>query len=142
MLRRKSISAECFNPEEDDTDELVIHPKTDEARARLTEAVDDIVLFKSLDGEQLKKVIDAMQERKVQAGDSIVTQGEGDDHFYVIQDGVYDVRMKERDDDEEIVRQYDGKGSFGELSLMYNVPRSATVVCIKSGTLWAMDRKS
>jgi cAMP-dependent protein kinase regulator len=32
--------------------------------------------------------------------------------------------------------------SFGELSLMYGKPRTATVKCTQSGWLWALDRKA
>ena len=31
-------------------------------------------------------------------------------------------------------------GSFGELALMYNAPRAATVTSTESSTLWALDR--
>lgn len=39
------------------------------------------------------------------------------------------------------VLTYDGQGSFGELALMYNTPRAATVVATSEGVLWAMVRK-
>ena len=38
------------------------------------------------------------------------------------------------------VLQFDGRGSFGELALMYNQPRAATVVAVTEGRLWAMGR--
>lgn len=37
---------------------------------------------------------------------------------------------------------YDGSGSFGELALMYNMPRAATVQSDSEGSLWAMDRQT
>lgn len=36
------------------------------------------------------------------------------------------------------VGKYDNKGSFGELALMYNQPRAATIVATSTGSLWAM----
>jgi len=39
------------------------------------------------------------------------------------------------------VASYDNKGSFGELALMYNAPRAATVSSVDGGTLWALDRQ-
>ena len=36
------------------------------------------------------------------------------------------------------VGSYDNTGSFGELALMYNMPRAATIIATTTGTLWAM----
>ena len=43
----------------------VIHPKTDEQRKRLAEAVSKSILFRNLDQEQYDEVIDAIFERQV-----------------------------------------------------------------------------
>lgn len=54
--RRKSVFAEQYDPEEDDdADEnnKVIFPKTDEQRQRLSDSVKNILLFRSLDLEQV-----------------------------------------------------------------------------------------
>lgn len=36
------------------------------------------------------------------------------------------------------VGKYDNKGSFGELALMYNTPRAATIVATQDGALWGL----
>ena len=36
------------------------------------------------------------------------------------------------------VGKYDGKGSFGELALMYNTPRAATITASQDGALWGL----
>lgn len=41
-----------------------------------------------------------------------------------------------------LVHTYNGKGSFGELALMYNMPRAATIKAATAGSLWAMDRQT
>jgi len=38
------------------------------------------------------------------------------------------------------VFHYDESGSFGELALMYNCPRAATVKASTNGVLWAVER--
>lgn len=40
------------------------------------------------------------------------------------------------------VASYNNAGSFGELALMYNMPRAATVTADNDGALWAMDRQT
>lgn len=56
--RRKSVFAEQYDPEEDEEEEnnKVIFPKTDEQRQRLCDSVKNILLFRSLDPEQVKKL--------------------------------------------------------------------------------------
>lgn len=139
--RRKSVSAERYDPEADDDDDepKVIHPKSDEQRARLNEAVKNILLFRSLEAEQMQEVVDAMFEQKVQPKDKVIQQGDDGDNFYVIESGTYDIYV-DVDGAPKCVGAYDNQGSFGELALMYNMPRAATIVATSNGNLWAMDR--
>ena len=51
--------------------------------------------------------------------------------------GTYDIFV-EIDGKPKCVGSYDGQGSFGELALMYNMPRAATIIATSEGTLWAM----
>lgn len=53
--RRKSVFAEAYDPEADDDDDgaTAVFPKTDEQRARLVESVKNVLLFRSLDKEQV-----------------------------------------------------------------------------------------
>lgn len=78
---------------------------------------------------------------QVQPGETVILQGDDGDNFYVIDTGTYDVLVNVKGDEKKVY-QFDNKGSFGELALMYNMPRSATVRAVTKGTLWAMDRKS
>lgn len=55
----------------------------------------------------------------------------------VISRGVYDIFV-EKDGVSVCVGKYDNKGSFGELALMYNTPRAATIVATQEGALWAL----
>ncbi|XP_070997585.1 cAMP-dependent protein kinase type II-beta regulatory subunit-like [Oncorhynchus clarkii lewisi] len=142
FLRRSSVCAEAFNPddeEEEDKEPRITHPKTDEQRHRLQEACKDILLFKNLDPEQMSQVLDAMFEMSVEAGEHIIDQDDDGDNFYVIERGTFDILMKS-DKVERVVGSYDNQGSFGELALMYNTPRAATIIATSVGALWCMDR--
>jgi cAMP-dependent protein kinase regulator len=39
-----------------------------------------------------------------------------------------------------VLKMYKQGELFGELSLMYNAQRAATIKCVKSGTIYALDR--
>ncbi|KAE8298552.1 cAMP-dependent protein kinase type II-alpha regulatory subunit [Larimichthys crocea] len=140
--RRVSVCAEAYNPDDDDDDDAeprVVHPKTDEQRRRLQDACRDILLFKTLEQEQFSEVLDAMFEVLVKPQEHIIDQGDDGDNFYVIEKGVYDIFVQ-KDGVSVCVGKYDNKGSFGELALMYNTPRAATIVATQEGALWGLDR--
>uniref|UniRef100_A0A3B3BEM1 cAMP-dependent protein kinase type II regulatory subunit n=1 Tax=Oryzias melastigma TaxID=30732 RepID=A0A3B3BEM1_ORYME len=126
------ICAEAYNPDEDednDTEPQVVHPKTDEQRKRLQDACKDILIFKTL----VKVFV------LVKPEEHIIDQGDDGDNFYVIEKGVFDIYVQ-KDGANICVGKYNNKGSFGELALMYNTPRAATIVAKQDGALWALDR--
>ncbi|KFO29081.1 cAMP-dependent protein kinase type II-beta regulatory subunit [Fukomys damarensis] len=135
------VCAEAYNPdeEEDDAESRIIHPKTDDQRNRLQEACKDILLFKNLDPEQMSQVLDAMFEKLVKEGEHVIDQGDDGDNFYVIDRGTFDIYVK-CDGVGRCVGNYDNRGSFGELALMYNTPRAATITATSPGALWGLDR--
>uniref|UniRef100_A0A673L2T9 cAMP-dependent protein kinase type II regulatory subunit n=1 Tax=Sinocyclocheilus rhinocerous TaxID=307959 RepID=A0A673L2T9_9TELE len=140
--RRVSVCAEAYNPDEDEDEggELrVVHPKTDEQRQRLQEACRDILLFKTLEQDQFAEVLDSMFEVLVKPNECIINQGDDGDNFYVIERGVFDIVIQ-KDGVSRCVGRYDNKGSFGELALMYNTPRAATIRATQEGALWALVR--
>jgi len=141
--RRKSVSAERYDPEADDDEdyEKVVNPKSDDQRKRLMESIKNILLFRSLDHEQMQEVLDAMFEKSVKAGDYIIKQGDDGDNFYVIDNGNYDIYV-DVSGKQKLVGNYTNEGFFGELALMYNMPRAATIMASSKGVVWALDRQT
>lgn len=142
--RRKSVFAETYNPEEDEEDDglKIVHPKTDAQRERLADSIKHILLFRSLDEDQMTDVLDAMFEKIVKSGEIVIRQGDDGDNFYVIERGKFEVYVRDQTDMESLIHTYDNRGAFGELALLYNMPRAATIKAITNGTLWAMDRQT
>ena len=70
--------------------------------------------------------------------------GDDGDNFYVIDSGVYEIYVSKEADfhNPAKVGEYNQTGSFGELALMYNQPRSATIVASTHGILWVMERQT
>ncbi len=62
-------------------------------------------------------------------------EGDNGDDFYVIEKGAVDVAVGGK-----IVGGLHEGGSFGELALLYNCPRAASVICSKESKMWLLDR--
>ncbi|GES99402.1 cAMP-dependent protein kinase type I regulatory subunit isoform X3 [Rhizophagus clarus] len=134
--RRMSVSAESMKPT-DNIDERPIIYKSEEAKKRIDEATTLNLLFKNLDRETKQHVVDAMFEKPVVANELVIKQGEEGDYFYVIEHGLFEIFVHG-----QLVLEIGDGGSFGELALMYNTPRAATVRAKTNGTLWAVGRET
>lgn len=141
VKRRQSVYGESYDPTAPQEEvEKLVYPKSDEQRVRLQTVMKTIFLFKALEAEQETDVLNAMFERKVQPGEHIIDQGDDGDNFYVIDSGKYDILVASDGGEPKLVGNYENQGSFGELALMYNTPRAATIVASTEGVLWALDR--
>lgn len=149
--RRTSVSAESMNPSASSSDNWTppLHQKTDEQLGRLKSAVAGNFLFSHLDEEQMSQVLGALVEKPIPAKDiKVITQGDVGDYFYVVERGRFDVYVNPAgtcqpgpDGMGKKVGTTEPGGSFGELALMYNAPRAATVISTEPGScLWALDR--
>ena len=117
----------------------VVHAKPEEASARLRATISKSPLFESIGEEQMNDVVEAMFEVEKSAGEVVIQQGDPGDNFYVVASGTYSAYLKQV---EGPVKKYEasGENTFGELSLMYNSLRAATIKCDTAGALWALDR--
>ncbi|OJD18516.1 cAMP-dependent protein kinase regulatory subunit [Emergomyces pasteurianus Ep9510] len=149
--RRTSVSAESLNPSNSGADCWVPphHPKTAEQLSRLQHAVSSNFLFSHLDEEQFETVLNALVEKPIPAKDiKVITQGDAGDFFYIVEKGEFDIYINPAGSVQPGASGLGTKvdtigpgGSFGELALMYNAPRAATVVSTEpKSTLWALDR--
>lgn len=130
-----TVCAESIEPEEVQNMESVFHPKSAEERAHLQAVVQGVFLFKQLSDTELSVVIDAIFRCEVTSGTEVISQGDDGDNFYVVQSGVFTALVQGSP-----VLEYNNEGCFGELALMYNCPRAASVVCKTDGVLWGLDR--
>ena len=103
------------------------------------ERIDSIVatlrqheLFSEWEGPMLRQIAQAMREQMVRVGDAVITQGDPGDKFYLVAEGelaAYLADHEEPGSEPQQVCTYGVGGSFGELALLYDNPRAATVRC-------------
>jgi len=117
--------------------------KSDEALARILNAVKANVIFSRLNEHQLKLLQQAMMEHHVPAGSNVISQGEKGNHFYVVDAGELDAFVKSPGQKTAThVKSFGAGDSFGELALMYNCPRTASITARTDVVLWSLDRVS
>merc|ERR1712159_104551 len=101
-------------------------------------------MFKALGEEELNIVLDAMEECKVQNGDTVIKQGDKGDILFVVDTGNLDcfLRVGGEDEQPKLVRNYTAGEAFGELALLYNAPRADTIIAKEDCKLWQLDRST
>ena len=65
----------------------------------------------------------------------IIKEGDPGDLFYVLEEGSVTISIKG-----ETVGELSSSASFGDLAIMYNSPRAATITGSSDCTLWCLDR--
>ena len=94
-----------------------------------------VSIFAPLPEPVLERLAAAAREVRVPAGANAVTQGEPGDRFYVIADGAAVTEV----DGAEVNRLWPGE-FFGEIALLREVPRTATVRALEELRLLAVER--
>jgi MFS family permease len=102
---------------------------------RELELLRGIEFFRPLPPPVLEGLAGAMVPMRVEAGREIVREGEAGDRFYVISSGQVEVVMKGVPVNEEGPGEY-----FGEIALLRDVPRTATVRAKSDVELRALER--
>lgn len=101
------------------------------------------VLFSHLEESSLREIVDAFYPMDVVKDHSLIVQGDEGDRFYIVDSGDFDALISRNDGPAVKVAEYSAGGSFGELALMYNAPRAATVRCTSdTARVFAIDRES
>ena len=105
----------------------------------LLKALQRHFLFSGLDIEEQNSIVARMRRRSVGPGDLVFSQGAAGDCLYIVGSGSFIVEIGGRQ-----VKTLKKGEVFGELALLYNVNRTATVTCSSestesSGVLWSLD---
>jgi len=141
---RSSISAEAdgiFNKKEDFNPRII--QKDEQQKQRILNKIGQSFLFNSLEENEMNSVLGAFEEKKFKAGDLVITQGEQGDVLYFIEEGELDCYKTFKKEEGDVwLKLYHPGEAFGELALLYNAPRAATIKSKTDCILWALDRET
>lgn len=137
---RQSVSAEVYG-EYNKQDNFVapVFAKSASQKANIISKISCNFLFSSLKPKDKETIADAMEIKTVTAGTTVITQGENGDHLFVVDEGTLEC-FKAGEEGLLHLTSYKTGDAFGELALLYNAPRAASVKATSDCTLFSLDR--
>ena len=101
-------------------------------------ALEKVPLFEGLEAKHLATLGKMVQPRQYKEGEAIVQQGDGAVGLFVIQSGEVEVTQKQGASETRLRTMGPGE-SFGEIALLTDHPRTATVRALKPTACWVMS---
>lgn len=101
----------------------------------LQEILSSVEIFDGLNNDELAQVAMICRERRLQKGEAITRQGQSGDELYIVTQGFVEVVLGEGAATSRVVVNLGSGQIIGEMSLVDQGPRSATVRAIEDPTI-------
>ncbi|KAK2952801.1 putative cAMP-dependent protein kinase regulatory subunit [Blattamonas nauphoetae] len=118
---------------------IPVFAKSDEDYKSLRGTLDKNYLFGTLDSSQKDAIAKAMEPKDFPKDAMLIKQGDEGDFFYILVQGDCDVLIEKDGGSIKVATLHPNDG-FGEIALMHNCPRTATIVTPTGCKTWALDR--
>lgn len=140
---RISVSAEVYG-EYNKKREFIppVYAKSSEQRERILQKIAKSFLFSALDAKDQEIIVNAMQIVNFPAGSRVITQGDQGDQLFLVGSGTLDCHRVDENGISTHLVSYGPGDAFGELSLLYNAPRAATIDARINSVLLSLDRET
>uniref|UniRef100_A0A7S3IRJ4 cAMP-dependent protein kinase regulatory subunit n=1 Tax=Strombidium inclinatum TaxID=197538 RepID=A0A7S3IRJ4_9SPIT len=140
--QRMGVSAEVYGEHNKKGDfKPKIVPKSEESRTKLQNRLLQAFMFTALEEKEFKIVVDAIEEVQGSPGEAIITEGDHGDCMYVLEKGSLKcTKVFTGNTEPTFLKEYVPGEGFGELALLYNAPRAATITSTTDYVIWKLDR--
>lgn len=103
-------------------------------------ALGALPLFQNMPSDQLQQLNNVLRRKQFSAGFDIVTAEQPGEVVYIILNGTVKIHAEQADGSTVILAILGAGELFGEMSVLENIGRSATVVTLEESTMLWMDR--
>ncbi|XP_068585421.1 cGMP-dependent protein kinase 1-like isoform X1 [Cebidichthys violaceus] len=136
--KRQAISAEPTAIDITDLSHvtLAFYPKSPQSKEMIKDAILDNDFMKNLELSQIQEIVDCMYPVDYEKDACIIKEGDVGSLVYVMEEGKVEVTKEGM----KLCTMGPGK-VFGELAILYNCTRTATVMALIQVKLWAIDRQ-
>lgn len=112
-------------------------------REKYVSFLSNVEILKTLNDYEINLIADAIREEKVAKDEFIIKQGESGDKFYILEEGkAVAIKTFNEDNITEVVYSYAEGSYFGELALIKDEPRAASVKAVLDCKFLSLDRMS
>uniref|UniRef100_A0A8C2K8Y1 cGMP-dependent protein kinase n=1 Tax=Cyprinus carpio TaxID=7962 RepID=A0A8C2K8Y1_CYPCA len=103
----------------------------------INEAIMNNDFLKKLEPQHTREMVDCMYEKIYSAEQLVIQEGEPGNYLYVLAEGLLEVIQNGK-----LLGQMRPGTAFGELAILYNCKRTATVKAVTQSHIWALDRQT
>ena len=117
------------------TFEILLMRNANNQLGRLKSFLTHVALLSSLDDKELESVAEQLKTVKYNTGDTIIEEGDDGDSLYIMDEGTARATKKDINDDDgepKVLMEYEKGEWFGELALMGDAKRGATIKAVGS----------
>jgi MFS family permease len=104
--------------------------------AQLLALVRSLPIFAPLPAPAIERVLGSLERLDTAAGEVLIREGDPGDRFYILAEGSVDITLRG-----ERIAVRRGVDILGEIALLHDIPRTATVVATSPLVLYALDRE-
>ena len=110
-------------------------PEVDHPSSSVASMLGTIPTLRFATPARLRRLAEATTRERIEVGEAVTRQGQqAEDVFYIV-DGTFEVLISHFGHPPDFIRMLHPGESFGELGVLYDVPRTATVLCASPGEL-------
>ncbi|MBD3156977.1 cyclic nucleotide-binding domain-containing protein [Candidatus Peregrinibacteria bacterium] len=100
-----------------------------------------IPILSDVDEDDLADVVKNTTSKTYKKGQYIIHEGEKGETFYIIESGKVQVLRKNDRDEEEVVAALYPDNFFGEMALLNEKPRNASIRCLEDCRVYVFKKK-
>nr|XP_057934014.1 cGMP-dependent protein kinase 2 isoform X1 [Doryrhamphus excisus] len=111
--------------------------KDSQTTKMLNDAIMNNDFLKRLEPQPLREMVECMYEKVYGQGQTVIQEGQCGNYLYVLADGLLEVVQSGK-----LLGEMRPGTAFGELAILYNCKRTATVKAVTQSHIWALDRRT
>ncbi|XP_058168096.1 cGMP-dependent protein kinase, isozyme 1 [Anopheles ziemanni] len=137
-MKKQGVSGESCDLMGSQSSDIKIpkYKKDFSAKQLIKDAIMENDFFKNIDSLQIREIVDSMYSREYRKGEYVIHEGEAGSHLYISAAGEFEVIK-----DGKVLGAMGPGRAFGELAILYNCTRTASIRVLCDSRVWVLDRR-